>query len=410
VWPAYAGAIERRSMTRATIKRFFTFLSSVKVFEQERLYQLLRKAESHYYLRDYKTQYEIGVELDRLGGEAGIIGGYYQSSYLSKTGRKPQALEMLADAVASNSVYSEKAKLRLSSIRHREGDFDEAIRLRLDGTMGESLHVVIESKIGMSQSLGTLGRHQEAIAHLESALPLVEKLGPHPLYFDILNSFAVELAEVGKTDEAARIIRPVVESPYSLYYPNWIETEKDIAERRDRKAMVLIERPSEDASTNPVATGGEEAGAFDGPMARVIAFPGPKDAPALETKAAPQGQVATTAAAAGPLEELALVETAVIAGEGSVDGEGGPDAADDFPYQRFLADKFDLREKVEDWIHGVTQPEDLGTFMVVLAECRNPLEREMILEQAIDVIFSHTEDSARAKSRWRKKILSRVKP
>jgi tetratricopeptide (TPR) repeat protein len=376
VWPAYAEATERNRMNTATIKRFFTILSSVERIGRERLYQLLLKAESRYYLKDYKGQFETGLELERFAEPINIIGGYYQASHLNLTGQRESACEKLIMALESKMGYADKARLRLSSIKVIEGDLDEALRLRLTASRSEAWPLVIESKVGVASLLGATGDHLRAIELLESALPLIEKLGAHPLYFDLLNSLAVEYGEVGRIEEAARIIAPVVESPYAAFYPNWAETEREIADKSETKPTVLVEK----APLAEIESVGEEG------KAKVLTFPSPKGLPVSEI-------------------ECALAAFQVE----SPEAEECEQEPDTFPYHEFLTRKFGLREKLEDWMHGVMEPDDLGTLMVVLAECRNPLERDMILEQVIEVVFSHTDDSSRARSKWRSKILSKVK-
>ena len=66
--------------------------------------------------------------------------------------------------------------------------------------------------------------------------------GPHPLYFDYLNSLAVELGEVGRIQEAQNICQITLASPYAFAYPEWRETGADTARRgyKSRSSVPII--------------------------------------------------------------------------------------------------------------------------------------------------------------------------
>ena len=51
-------------------------------------------------------------------------------------------------------------------------------------------------------------------------------------YFDYLNSYAVELGTAGRLTEACNVIKVVVASPFSPFYPEWQETLLDLRQKR----------------------------------------------------------------------------------------------------------------------------------------------------------------------------------
>lgn len=87
---------------------------------------------------------------------------------------------------------------------------------------------------------GIHGDHKQALADLESLFPLVRAVGKHYpiLYYDFLNSLAVELAEVGRIAEAEGACAIALASPFAAVHPNWTETRKEIA------AKQLVATPS----------------------------------------------------------------------------------------------------------------------------------------------------------------------
>jgi hypothetical protein len=67
-----------------------------------------------------------------------------------------------------------------------------------------------------------------------------------------------------------------------------------------------------------------------------------------------------------------------------------------------------MNEKVEDWIHGGTEPDDFGTLVIALYESDDENERTMILSRLLESTFIHTEEGKEAKGRWEKKLLSKI--
>jgi hypothetical protein len=336
-------------MSKATIKRFLMLLSSAKDLQREQLYQLLQKAEYCYCLKDRKGQYEFGKALSLFASPFDLIGDYYQSVYLHKTGHKQIAIEKLERVrQEAKGIYSDKAILTLSGMKEVDHDLDEALKLRLDLMKSEFLPIVVESAIGISAILSSQGEHDKAIEYLERVLPLLPKLGNMPLPFDVLNSYATELAEVGKIELASEVITPVIVSPYSAFYPNWPETAKEIQEKSSRKSMVTFNRSN------------------------VIPFP------------------------IREVEEAQEVEEPEI-------------EEPQFPHARFITERFGIEDKIEDWIYGVMEPEDFSTLILALAESDDKLEREMILEKLVDSTFPHTEEGKDAKEKWRRDIVAKIR-
>jgi hypothetical protein len=64
---------------------------------------------------------------------------------------------------------------------------------------------------------------------LEKLLPTINYAEPR-LYFDFLNSYATELNEAGRKQEARNISRIVLASPFIQAYPEWQETARDLKE------------------------------------------------------------------------------------------------------------------------------------------------------------------------------------
>ncbi len=90
------------------------------------------------------------------------------------------------------------------------------------------------------------GDHNGALADLERMLPIARAVGSvhPPVYYDYLNSLAVELSELGRLDEAARASRIALSSPIAAAYPEWRQTFDEIAFKRRRAShSPVVVRP-----------------------------------------------------------------------------------------------------------------------------------------------------------------------
>jgi len=75
------------------------------------------------------------------------------------------------------------------------------------------------------------GNHGQALRDLDDILPVI-RYAPAHIYYDLLNSYAVELGQVGRKDEARNIMRHVLASPFIRAYPEWRETAEELSPLR----------------------------------------------------------------------------------------------------------------------------------------------------------------------------------
>ncbi len=337
-------------MSTTTIKRFLMLLSSTREIDQARLYQLIQAAERCYCLKNTKGQYEFGSILKNFPPPFNLIGDYYQAFPLYKQGEKDAAIEKLTTVrEQGNPYYQAKSLLTFGAIHQVEGNTDEAMKVRLAASKSDILSITLDAAIGIAALLGGQGKHDKAVEYLESILPHASKLGGLPLQFDLRNSYATELAEIGKTEDAQKVIESVIQSPYTRYYPNWPETAREIQEKSSRKTMMIFNRSN------------------------VIAFP-------LKEVQEP--------------EEVEETET---------------ETEPRYPLASFISDEFDIRDKVEDWVYGSMKANDFSTLMIAIAETEDYIERDMIIEEVIDSTFPLTPEGMEAKQRWRDRIIAKIK-
>ena len=138
--------------------------------------------------------------------------------------------------------YKAKAILWLGTLAIRRNDFDSAASYFRETISAEKIgEAGLQAIRGMSILKSIEGFHKSAIADVESILPLV-KLAPLKVRLDCLNSYAVELSEVGRLQEAESVSSLVIASPLARYYPEWQATLSDVRSKRKRRSVVAISR------------------------------------------------------------------------------------------------------------------------------------------------------------------------
>ena len=230
-------------MNTDAIKRFLTALSSAVEIERGQLYQLIQSAETSYYLRDIHSQHEIGLLLQSFGYPFNQVGKFYESIYLYRSGQYDKARKLL-ECVAQSAPahYRSRALLSLSAVEERIGRFEESLRLRLQISSVDDPVTLLETQRGIAALRGIEGEHRAALRDLERLMPLAHLIGgrSHPAHLTFLNSYASELSESNRTEEAEQVANVIAASPFISRYPEWQETVLEIRERRKRPTMIAV--------------------------------------------------------------------------------------------------------------------------------------------------------------------------
>jgi tetratricopeptide (TPR) repeat protein len=231
-------------MSIATAKGLFTILSSNVRIGQERLYQLVRGAEWSYCIRDTQRQYEIGRILQQFPYPFDVLGNYYEAQYLNRKGLYEASTKLLERVYKEGPErYKARALQTFAARDEWQGKTGEALRFRVEAIKIGDPFASLEAQLGVAICKSTNGDHLGAIRHIEQFLPIVKAFyGPHPLYFDYLNSYTVELGEVGRIKEAQNVCRIVLASPFAFAYPEWRETWHDLTLRgyKSRSSVPII--------------------------------------------------------------------------------------------------------------------------------------------------------------------------
>ena len=194
-----------------------------------------------------------------LSQDSRNIGRYYHSFTLRREGRAAEAralLDRLAGEVRHR--YTGRVIMSLAGLVFDSGDFSSALPLYIEAgraaaaTERSDLFTMtqVQRQIAVLKSID--GDHMGAVAHLEKLCAIARLSGSQqpPLWFDYLNSLAVELCEVGRLEEAKNVSQIVLASPFASAYPEWRETRDEIELRgwRTPRSVVALSRMTADVT------------------------------------------------------------------------------------------------------------------------------------------------------------------
>ncbi|HST19791.1 MAG TPA: hypothetical protein VLR90_01630, partial [Blastocatellia bacterium] len=194
--------------------------------------RLIQLAEQAYAFRQFDKVKALGQILSNIPiKHYQAIGHYFLAVAANSMGNgdqdKARKLFELAVDTAPDE-YKVKAILSLGALAFNRSDFDSALYFYQETIKAGKLSAAsLQAIRGTSTIRAIEGSHAQAVKELENALPLI-KYAPAQTYFDILNSYSVELGEVGRTDEAEHVSRLTIASPFAPYYPEWQSTFSEI--------------------------------------------------------------------------------------------------------------------------------------------------------------------------------------
>ena len=180
-----------------------------------------------------------------------VAGQYYQALCIQRFGRgnleqAARMIERVAEYAAPR--YRVRALISLGANSFHKGDSQSALSLyceagrlaSLDGMDDPYATIHIQKMVAFIDSLE--GNHRDALALLENLFPLaraVRSSQPH-VYYDYMNSLAVELCEVGRLEEAKNASQIALASPFAPAYPEWRETREEIELRGCRASRATV--------------------------------------------------------------------------------------------------------------------------------------------------------------------------
>jgi tetratricopeptide (TPR) repeat protein len=269
-------------MSKDTDKSFFIVSSMPRFYQQllsgvgsykELGNRIIRQIETAHAFRQVEQVKELArILINNPIREYKLIAQYYLIWCKCREFEYPAIT--LERIIEQTQTYKTKALFSRAAIEGFHGDITTAIyfyneALKTSPTVSE----YIDSVRSIAVLKSAEGFHNSALRDLEKLIPLIKHAEPR-LYFDYLNSYAVELGEAGRKQEARNISRLVLASPFAYAYPEWQETANDL--KQANRSFVVID-PSPRVPRNVLAMpaferDGAEFPTWAGNPARVIGY------------------------------------------------------------------------------------------------------------------------------------------
>jgi tetratricopeptide (TPR) repeat protein len=341
-----------------------------------------------------------------------LIGQYY----LYWCGYRNQECDIasLETIIDHTRIYKAQALLSRGAIEYDNRRNQEALYFfteALKARPNVSEYIAISTAIAVAKAVD--GFHNLALSDLEKLLPIIKHAEPR-LYFDYLNSYAVELGEAGRAQEARNVSRLVLASPFIRAYPEWQETAQDLREPNHSFVTVpsIEYEPVEIEARPKVVPIQPQQPIEPEEPAKVISFPAPelREAPRPnQPKRVKRDELSDmTPAQKRELLLLGIKSGRLVEGEYNkllfISGmvESGP-----LEQVIDLEDKKLLNELITRWANLI-EPEELAAVMSALRDCEDDLRRADIIDNIIRKAFEYSATCNLTEAEWRTKVECRL--
>lgn len=142
-------------------------------------------------------------------------------------------------------LYQAQALQVIGIIHHARGEIDASLPFYLaagKAAIDCDLLTFVESQKMTAVVRSIHGDHQQALDDLERLFPLVRAIGKQypALYYDYLNSLAVEFGEVGRLNEAKAACSIALASPFAAAYPEIAQTRDELEAKRTAATPSIV--------------------------------------------------------------------------------------------------------------------------------------------------------------------------
>ncbi len=152
---------------------------------------------------------------------------------------------VLEKIIEQTETYKSRALITRAAFGVYKGQSDTALRFYTESLKARptaSEYIAASRGIALAKSME--GFHASALSDLERLLPLLRYAGPL-MYYDVLNSYAVELVENSRISEAHNAALVAASSPFGPFYPEWRETLSAVRSRRKNRSTVSSSLPQD---------------------------------------------------------------------------------------------------------------------------------------------------------------------
>jgi tetratricopeptide (TPR) repeat protein len=314
--------------------------------------------------------------------------------------------KLLERIIEQTTVYKTKAMFSLAAFEGYQGRTEASIYFYTEALKtchSISDYIILIRSIAALKSVE--GFHESALKDLENLLPIIRHAEPL-VYYDFLNSYAVELGEAGRGYEARNISSLVLASPFAHAYPEWRETARELREpNRAFISVPQIEREPVEIETVEAHHASESK-----QPARMIAFPELKEAPQPQKpdRLTPQ-----------EIRELSLSEKREL-----ILAAIRTTTMSEFEYDRLmvsvgllksgpadhilnLEDEETLDDLIVVWANHI-EPDVLAGVLSALRDCEDRTRQRGIIDRMIRKAFEQSPLRSLTEEAWRLRVERRL--
>lgn len=222
---------------QANNRRCILYLPPAQV--RQTINALTLQAEHARSLRELEKVGTIAESLMKITKPFGLeaIAVYYKGISLNRGGGGSSASIQIFETLSEYplAVVRARAILALGSIAFSLGNYDEATTryeraAKMFNPLG-TLDPVGNFHLAMMQAVLTSvrGDHKTALAQLINMSKITAEIHLPVLQYTLMNSIALELAATSQIASAQSLINQVVRCPIAKYFPEWRQTQMEIA-------------------------------------------------------------------------------------------------------------------------------------------------------------------------------------
>jgi hypothetical protein len=385
--------------------------------------RLVKEIELARALRQADKVKELGVVLSNIPvKEYQLIGQYYLGWHTHRTGGDAQ--RVFEEVFDRSKTYRARALMSLAAVDAINGDLDAEMNCFTEGLkVAKDLPTQLDIYRGIAIVKAKEGCHQSAVKDLEAITPLLRHVSPD-VYYNCLNSLAVELGEVGRVQEAKHISNLVLTCPFLDAYPEWCGTAEELAEKARSKSRSVVAMPSKQTVSEQ-------------PEAERVEFDFAPDKSSSETKPSREPasvllfprrnghQPKTTRPAAitrseydrWTVSQKRAMLLAVAHDEDTPEDDfdkmleagGFVLKEEEFPKALDLETPGELEDIVTLWVNGEFGPERFAAIISALRDCEDNLRRKNLMDRMISYAFRESGAGIDSENEWRTRVEARLK-
>jgi tetratricopeptide (TPR) repeat protein len=185
-----------------------------------------------------------------LSKKAHSVAHYYQALYIWRQGNIEEARRIFSRVIDTASpLYEARGLLSTGATYFEQGEFEAALPHYLAAARvarGRDIQASVMALKMAAVIRSIYGDHQWALADLERLFPAVQSVGRDcpAFYYEFLNSYAVELGEVGRIREAQNVCAVVIASPFAKAYPEFTQTRDELEAKRITATPSVVAMPA----------------------------------------------------------------------------------------------------------------------------------------------------------------------